>query len=243
MNNRTAIRKPTILEESPPFPSPDGELVAHLSSLTSGNGNHTQVTVSHSRGGSGLACVGEPRVALGLRWADNKTLVVRYPGDLSLENDWQNTFGHGGHGRAVYEPVSRDSIAPIEWTVSSQFEVVSEKELARGRLITIAFAGRRIYDYSYYDSWEPDSSAAFLASLGLQAGGETWAGMVRGLIEPDHPKIMSHLELDPEGDGIAIRSSRRSSLLLVADRIAEAKRDPAVLNAALEWARKRGQLE
>jgi hypothetical protein len=193
--------------------------------------------------GSGLASVRDPRVAFGLSWIDRKTLVVEYPNDLSLEDDWKDTFGLGGYGRAIYMPASREAIAPMHWTVTAELKVVSEKKLTRGHLTTMTISGTRLYDYSYYDSAEPDSSVALLESWGLQAGGETWAGIVVGLIAPTYPKVMAHLDLDPEADGIAIRSSKRAHLMLVADRIAEAKQDPEILKAAVECARRLDRIE
>ena len=57
------------------------------------------------------------------------------------------------------------------------------------------------------------------------------------------PHLMEDLFLDPEGGGLAVKSTNRDALPKLAELVAAAKRDPRLLDAALERARTDGKLE
>jgi hypothetical protein len=104
----------TIFEESEPVVSPNGRYSVVVSSQNSGpKRSLSQAYVSHSNGGSGLIAFYEARVPMSFMWRTDDELVVRYPDDLPAPCiDATNTsYGLGGGGRVVYEPVPREQIA------------------------------------------------------------------------------------------------------------------------------------
>jgi hypothetical protein len=236
----------TIFEESEPVVSPNGRYSVVVSSQNSGpKRSLSQAYVSHSNGGSGLIAFYEARVPMSFMWRTDDELVVRYPDDLPAPCiDATNTsYGLGGGGRVVYEPVPREQIAAVHWTRVGDFEVLSEQQCERGVLITTRTGKQREHCYSYYDVREADASTALLQARGLQGGGESWAGVVQALVALKKPAIALDIELDPEGDGLAVRSRKRSALVEVAKLVAAAKRDETLLLLALEHARREGELE
>lgn len=235
-----------ILEESQPFPSPTGAYVARVSSRRSSPSQSlSQAGVSGELGGSGLVCFYAPRVSMSFEWAGDHTLTIRYPNDLPPPriDATNSSFGLGGRGKVIYEAVARSRIAPLSWSRTGEVAVSAAETLERGTLTTMRVGSRRVYLYSYYDAHETDASVETLRSWGLQGGGETWAGIVHGLVAQHAPELMEGLELDPEADGLSVRSKKRAALIAVAALIATAKRDIAILEAAVERARVDGQIE
>lgn len=240
------MARPTIFEESERVVSPSGRYSVVVSSQNAGpQRSLSQAIVSHADGGSGLVGFYEPRVPMSFEWRGDGELVVRYPDDLtaSRTDATNSSYGLGGRGRVSYEAVPRAQIAAVRWTRVGDFEVLSEERCERGVLITTRTGKRREHSYSYYDAREADASTALLQARGLQGGGETWAGVVRALVALRKPAIASAIELDPEGDGLAVRSGKRAALVEVAKLVAAAKRDEALLLLALEHARREGELE
>lgn len=236
----------TIFEESEPVESPNGRYAVVVSSQNAGpKRSLSQAIVSEASGGSGLIAFYEARVPMSFVWRGNDELVVRYPDDLPAPRiDATNTsYGLGGGGRVVYEPTPREQIAAVRWTRVGDFEVLREEKCERGVLITTRTGKRREHCYSYYDVREADSSTALLQARGLQGGGESWASVVRALVALKKPAIGLVIELDPEGDGLSVRSRKRSALVEVAKLVAAAKSDEALLLLALEQARREGELE
>src|SRR3954471_18663928 len=103
----------------------------------------------------------------------------------------------------------------------------------RGRITEVAPDRFR---YEYYDVSEPDSHAAFLQSRGFQGGGETWGSIVYGLLKLRSTLVLRKVELDPEGDGLAVWSASRFALEAVADLVDDAKQDSTLILQALEAA-------
>lgn len=54
---------------------------------------------------------------------------------------------------------------------------------------------------------------------------------------------MNDIELDPEADGLAVRSTNRAALTALARLVATAKKDPDLLAAAIERASLDDQME
>lgn len=77
----------------------------------------------------------------------------------------------------------------------------------------------------------------------IRAGGETWAGITYGLLKLRAPELLGQVELDPEGDGLAVWSDSKLALEKVASLIAMAKTDDALLDAAIKRASHDGQIE
>jgi hypothetical protein len=110
----------------------------------------------------------------------------------------------------------------------------------RGNIVAVSDGEFR---YDYYDVSEPDSSYDDLHARGYQGGGPSWHGIVYGLVKIRQPDLLARLRFDPEGDGLAVWSSDRDVLVAVARLVTAAKRDPALLTAAIDKAVADGQME
>lgn len=236
----------TVFEHSEEVASPSGRYSAVLSSQTTGpKKGMTQAMVSEPGQGAGLVAFDSPRVAMAFSWRGDDELTVRYPKELPKPRlDLTNaSYGRGGRGRVVYEAVPAAQIPPVQWTRQGTLTLLEEKKLERGVLSTFDADGRREHAYSYCDVLEPDSSSNALAAKKLQGGGESWAGIVHGLVALRAPALASKLELDPEGDALTVRSTSRAALLKVAKLVALAKKDEALLWEAVARARADGEME
>jgi hypothetical protein len=235
-----------VFERSESIASPSGVYTVSVSSRT-GSPNQTvsQAIVSSPNVGSGLIAFYSPRVSMGFVWKSEHELIVRYPEDLPAPriDAMNSSFGPGGKGRVIYEAVPRTDIRPLRWTREGEQRTVTEESLKRGVLVTIETGNRLQYSYSYCDAQAPDSSSKTLQAQGLQGGGYSWAGIVHGLVALRAPDIRDALDLDPEGVALFVRSTQRAALVTVAELVAAAKRDPALLQAAIERARRDGQME
>ncbi len=235
-----------VFESSESFPSPGGTYRVAVSSQTyAPNEAVSQAVVSEPGGGSGLIAFDAPRVSMGFVWNGDEELIVRYPDDLPAPriDATNSSFGPGGRARVLYEAVPRSAIRPLHWMREGRLRTVAEERLERGTLLTVEIDNQLQYSYSYYDVGEPDSSSERLRAQGLQGGGCTWEGIVYGLVALHTSDILEDLELDPEGDGLCVRSTNRAALMTVAQLVAAAKHDRTLLETAIERARLDGQLE
>ena len=236
----------TIFEASDPVSSPSGIYTAAVSSQTSlPDQGLSQAVISEPNGGSGLIAFYSPRVSMGFVWKSDDELVVRYPNELPPPriDATNSSFGLGGRGRVIYEAVPQTEIRPLRWTPEGELRKVTEESLERGVLLTFDTGDGREYSYSYSDVTEPDSSSEALQARGFQGGGYSWAGIAHGLLVLQAPAIMDDIRLDPEGDGLAVRSMNRAALTTLARLVATAKRDQALLDAAIKRAILDGQME
>jgi hypothetical protein len=114
----------------------------------------------------------------------------------------------------------------------------------RGTLLemTSRSPGQR-YRLDYYDGSEPDSSYKELSARGMQGGGPTWAGIVKGLLLLRCPGVLTRIALDDESDGLAIWSDDREALEIIGRLIGAAKKDPALLNEAIARAKRENAIE
>ena len=110
----------------------------------------------------------------------------------------------------------------------------------RGRLVASA-DGQFLYDY--YDAHEQDSLASSLQDKGYQGGGESWAGIVYGLLKLHEPDVLQQVSFDPEADGLRIRSASRSTLTRVAELVTKAHGNPKLLAEAIEAAEADSEME
>lgn len=240
------MAKKTVFEYSESIASPSGTYSVAVSSQTStSHKGLSQAIVSEPNGGSGLIAFYSPRVSMRFTWIRDDELRVRYPNNLPAPriDATNSSFGPGGRGRVIYEAVPPNTIRPLRWARGGELRTLAEESLERGVLLTFKTDGRIEYSYSYYDVAEPDSSLEALQAKGLQGGGCSWAGIVHGLAALRAPDIIEELELDPEGDGLAIRSTNRAALITAARLVAAAKRDRSLLEAAIERAILDGQME
>jgi hypothetical protein len=234
----------TLFEASEPVSSPSGIYTVVVSSQTSSaNEGLSQAVVSEPNGGSGLIAFYSPRVAMGFVWNSDDELVVRYPIELPPPRIDATNSSFGLGGRVIYEAVPQADIPKARWAREGEHRTVTEESLERGVLLTFDIGDRREYSYSYYDVTESDSSSKALQAQGFQGGGYSWAGIAHGLVALQAPEIMGDIELDPEGDGLAIRSTNRAALMTVARLVAAAKSDQALLDAAIRRANLDGQME
>lgn len=236
------------LEKGGYFPSADGRIVISASSQSFEDGQvMTQVMANNQTEGwgSGLIAFLMERVDITANWITPHYVEISYPETASqfvypgAQDDRisQDIF-------VEYKAVPPEQIPGLTWRleVAEQFTVKS-KNLPRGKLITIRRNKRLSYRFDYYDGEEPDSHVDFLTDLGFQAGGESWFGIVYGLIQLKSPDIWELLEFDPEASGLSILSPKKSALLKVADWIALAKADNALLLAAINVAKENGVME
>ncbi|MEM1415601.1 MAG: Imm51 family immunity protein [Myxococcota bacterium] len=234
-----------LSERSDGVSSPTGRHHAYLASHTGPAGSLTQAMVDHSWGGAGLGAFPAARAPVALVWRSDLELVVRYPADLPpIHIDAANSsFGLGGRGRVIYEAVPRETLPEPTWHATHSFRVRAHEHLERGELSSFEDELGIHYQYSYYDGDEPDASTEALLARGLQGGGESWAGIVLGLVALRAPELADHLEIDPEADGLRVHADARTPLDAVAALVAEAKRDPALLEAAIARATADGVME
>jgi len=178
-------------------------------------------------------------------WRGDDELVVSYPDDLPPPRiDATNTsYGFGGRGRVTYQGVPRSEIPELRWVREGGGQVSAPESLERGTLVAIEENGETVYSYSYYDVHEPDSSASALRARGFQGGGPSWAGIIHGLVALRAPTIATEIHLNDESDGLSVESDNRAALIRVAELVATAKRDPSLLDAAIQRAQADGEME
>lgn len=112
--------------------------------------------------------------------------------------------------------------------------------LERGRLFQ---RDNGLWAWSYYDVSEPDSSYDVLEAQGFQGGGPSWVGIIHGLVALRAPERHGDIDMDDESDGLVVTSRNQEALRVVARLVAEAKRDPALLDAAIKRAQADGEME
>lgn len=236
----------TVIESSEEVRSPNGLYGASVTSrMTGPKTGLSQAGVSWGMGGTGLVALHAPRVAMGFTWRGDDELVVCYPKELPAPRleATNRTFGLGGKGRVIYKAVPRPEIPPAIWTRAGSLTLLAEKKLERGVLSSFDVDGQKEHAFSFYDVKEPDSSVEVLRARELQGGGASWAGIVYGLVALREPGLAEKLDLDPEGDGVVVRSANRAALLKVAKLVALAKRDDTLLLAAVDRAKADGEME
>lgn len=222
--------------------SPNGQVEVELLSTTYPNGQAvTQVMASYKATGSGLIAVHARCVNMRIEWLDDRNLVISYPAGSS-PTSLHNKQVAGA--RVEYRPVPAHDIPAIEWLVVSQQVVTTSSEpQARGSIITRTTDEHTTYGYFYYDSSEADSHAPQLRAKGYQGGGDTWAGIVYGLLQLHAPGLYSKVELDPEGGGLVVWSEDREALLRLAELVAAAKDNDVLLEAAIQRALQDNRME
>lgn len=112
----------------------------------------------------------------------------------------------------------------------------SVEELAAGRLVRVSATTHR-YDYVGL-ALTPE-----LHKKGYQGGGETWAGLARGLIALEAPALEGALRLDPEADCLAVWADDEAPLRALDALFARAQTDQRLLRRALTRAAAAGALE
>jgi len=230
------------------YVSPGEKHGARVFSTESDAGESTQVMVEFgfpdTRGAGGVFAVYEASVPLRVSWRDDNHLVIAYPDDVTpvarqtrtqrlsevIEVEYQ-TFTP-----SAAEREKAASATPMRGPKSRAVPAAS----GRGTLVELAQGKFR---YDYYDVHQPDSSYAALEAKGYQGGGYSWAGIIHGLVVLRRPELMPALRFDPEGEGVVIWSANRSALESVAELVAAAKRDPALLQRAIDEAVRAGEME
>lgn len=228
--------------------SPNQKRAARVFSTESEAGETTQVMVEFgwpdSRGGGGVFAAYEARMPVSVRWRDDNHLVLAYPDDVRQVWKETRTQLYSEVVQIEFETFARRD-AELAGAVSALPGRLPESRSApagsgRGTLIDVSPGQFR---YDYYDVHEPDSSYAALDAKGYQGGGYSWAGIIHGLVVLRRPELLRALRFDPEGEGVAIWSANRSALESVAELVAAAKRDPDLLQQAIDEAVRAGQME
>jgi Immunity protein 51 len=236
------------LERGGYFPSPDGKIVISASSQSFEDGQvMTQASASHQEEGwgSGLIAFLTERVEIFANWITPHHVEISYP-ETTIPYDG-GALGIDRISRDIsveYKAVPPDQIPKLDWHLEIDENItIKSKQLPRGKLITIRRDDTISYRYDYYDSDEPDSHADLLTQRGFQAGGESWFGIVYGLIQLKSPRLWDSLQFDPEASGLSITSAKKSALLKIAEWIALAKNDDTLLAAAIAAAQENGMME
>jgi hypothetical protein len=227
--------------------SPGKKNSAAVFSIVDGSRGNTQVMVSFGwpqpRGGAGVFAVDLPHVPLRLAWRDDSHLVVSYPAELKPSKRSENARFYEEAIEIeyqIYQGADLSNSNPRPGAATAGTAPAQKHPVPRGTLTEVS-AGK--FRYDYYDLEEPDSSYKRLAALGYQGGGPTWAGIVVGLVALQRPELRNKLQFDDEAEGLAIWSSNRAALEAVADLIDQAKRDPALMDRAMETAKAQGRME
>lgn len=238
--------------------APGGKRSAHAFSLVDELRGNTQVAVDFggTRGGGGVFAVDLPYVPLTLRWEDDSHLVIGYPKELTPSKQETRIQNYDEVVSVRYEPYegAGAQMATLEkvWGESTVEErrkhlppkpsnaIVVDGATLRGTIVRVSENELR---YDYYDVDEPDSIAAALQAKGYQGGGESWAGIVHGLVMLEQPSLMSQLRFDPEGDGLAVWSNDRQALEAVAQLVTRARADAKLLEAAIAKAKADDEME
>lgn len=113
-------------------------------------------------------------------------------------------------------------------------------EKLRGGLVAVD-DGQFVYDY--YDAHKKDAIAPALLKRDYQAGGESWAGIVYGLLKLKAPHVLAQVRMDPEGDGLRVWSSNKAALEKIAELVTAAHGDSMLLNEAIKRAEADRQME
>ncbi len=121
-----------------------------------------------------------------------------------------------------------DSTAPID-----KFTTLP---VAIGQLV-------RLDDDSYRYDYAGMERAAFLQERGYQGGGESWAGITRGLLELQAPELVAEVRFDPEGDCLAVWASEAAPLKKIASLIARAIKNGPLLAKAIQRAEALSEME
>lgn len=230
-----------VIESAGGLRSPDGRVEIGATSTTYSDGRAvTQVIASYDRGGSGLIAFHEPRVSVAVEWVGNTRVVVSYPARLTPSNT-HNTVVEGA--RVEYKPVPESKLPALKWVVESRIRGGQRRRQRRGSIVEITTDGRTRYRYDFYDTEGKGSHTKRLLARGYQAGGETWAGIIHGLLKLRAPELLVGIEMDPEADGLAIWSDSKATLTKVAKLVAAAKAHDGLLEAALQQATRDGQIE
>jgi hypothetical protein len=179
-----------------------------------------------------------------VEWNGDDELVVSYPDDVPPPDlrTANRTFGRGGRGRVTYRAVPRREIPEVIWTRDGEGAVDERTTLERGVVVALSRDGETSYSFSYADSFEPDPSVEWLQERGFQGSGDTWAGIVYGLVARHELALWPRLELDPESGSLSVTSRDREAVLTVARLVARAKREPAELEAAIRRAVQDGRM-
>lgn len=236
--------------------APGGKRSAHAFSIVDELRGNTQVAVDFGRGGGGVFAVDLPYVPLTLRWVDDDHLVIGYPKELTPSKQETRIQNYQDVVTVSYEPYAGAGaqMATLEkvWgesTVEARRKqlppkpsnaIVVDGATLRGTIVRVS---ENEFRYDYYDVDEPDSISAALQAKGYQGGGETWAGIVHGLVMIQRPALMSQLRLDPEAEGLAVWSNDRQVLEAVAALVTRARAEPKLLDAAIAKAKADGELE
>jgi hypothetical protein len=177
-----------------------------------------------SRGGVVVFAVPFADAPVRASWDDDGRLVVSYPVELT--------------------PFIKHRRAELDG------EVIEVQFDAQGASTSAAIANRGAVDevasgefrYTYQDTREADSSRDYLAARGFRGDGQSWVGIVWGLLVRRRPEVLEVIRFDRGTDGLTVRSSNREALETVARLVTEAKRDRTLLDIAIKAAVAGGQM-
>lgn len=100
------------------------------------------------------------------------------------------------------------------------------KKLAAGQLVEV---GPNQYRYDYVGS----TLTPMLQKKGYQGGGESWAGIARGVMALEAPELEAELRFDPEADCLALWATAAAPLRAVDGLLARVESDADLRKRAL----------
>lgn len=99
------------------------------------------------------------------------------------------------------------------------------------------------YSFSFYDIDTEDSIYDWFEEREYQGGGPTWRGVIFGLIMLNEPQSIGAIDLDDEGDGLAVSSNDLEFLQRVLQWTSDAKYNEELRLKAIEIAEENGEME
>lgn len=179
-----------------------------------------------SRGGVAVFAVPFADAPVQVSWRGEALLAVSYP--------WEKT-PFIKHRRAELDGQAVD----IQYQALGRVVEPLAPDSYRGSLAEVAPGEFR---YAYHDVREADTCLDYLTAKGFGGGGESWAGIVYGLLMLRRPDVLELIRFDPGADGLVVRSSDREALEIIARLVTNAKQDRRLLDLALMTAVAAGQM-
>jgi hypothetical protein len=100
------------------------------------------------------------------------------------------------------------------------------EKLAAGQLVKVA---QDLYRYDYVGH----ALTPMLQKKGYQGGGESWAGIARGVMALEAPELEAEVRFDPEADCLALWATAAAPLRAVDALLARVERDATLRKRAL----------
>jgi len=99
------------------------------------------------------------------------------------------------------------------------------------------------YRYDYYDFYQYENIDRAMEEREYLGGGQSWKGIVFGVLVLRNQKILQEIHFDPEGDCLAIWSNSKNHLIEIAALVEEMEGDSKLLAHSIFVAEKHNLME